>query len=108
MSGTDATRCKVCGGEFGTKRVLIDGGAYHPRCAVMSYPSHTHEDYSRLSNEFSEALGIIDKLLGLERGSGEAALNFLQRHGVQPAPDLDHRPHQHNPPDRPFTRRIGK
>ncbi len=80
MSGTDATRCKVCGGEFGEKRILIDGGAYHPRCAVMSYPSHTHEDYSRLSDEFSKALGIIHDLLGLEMGSSERAMKFLDGH----------------------------
>ena len=79
---TDATRCKVCGGQFSAKRIIIDGMAYHARCAVMSYPSHTHEDYSRLSDEFSEALGIMYELLGLERGSSERAMAFLEKHGL--------------------------
>lgn len=77
---TDATRCKVCGGQFSAKRVIIDGMAYHERCSVMSYPSHTHEDYSRLSDEFSKALGIIHDLLGLELGSSERAMQFLDGH----------------------------
>lgn len=82
---TDATRCKVCGGQFSAKRIIIDGCAYHERCAVMSYPPHTHEDYSRLSDEFSKAVGIIHDLLGLELGSADRALEFLYRHS--PAPD---------------------
>lgn len=41
--GTDATRCAICGGEFSAKRVHIDGGQYHPRCAIMSGPSAAQE-----------------------------------------------------------------
>jgi hypothetical protein len=52
---TDATRCAVCGGPFSRKRVIIDGMAYHERCSIMSYPSHTHEDYERLSRQLAEA-----------------------------------------------------
>ncbi len=45
---TDATRCYVCGGEFSAKRIIIKGRAAHQGCAIMSYPPHTADDYSRL------------------------------------------------------------
>lgn len=77
---TDATLCKVCGGPFAEKRIIIDGQQYHERCAVMSYPPHTHHDYARLSGELSEAIRLLDGLLGLEKGSGQAALAFIERH----------------------------
>jgi hypothetical protein len=77
VSGTDATRCKVCGGPFAAKRIVIEGEQYHERCALMSYPPHTHEDYARLSNQLAEAVRLLDALLGLELGSGERATAFL-------------------------------
>lgn len=82
---TDATRCTVCGGPFSQKRIIIDGQAYHPRCSYMSHPTHTWEDYSRLSDEFSKALGLIHDLLGLERGSSEKAMEFLDAHSLTAA-----------------------
>lgn len=48
---SDATRCAVCGGEFSSKRVIIDGQAMHARCSVMSYGSHTPDDMARLGNK---------------------------------------------------------
>ena len=46
----DTTKCCVCGGEFSADRVIIDGGQYHPRCSIMSYDSHTHEDMAEATN----------------------------------------------------------
>jgi hypothetical protein len=63
---TDATRCKVCGGPFSAKRVIIDGMAYHERCSVMSYPTHTHEDYSRLSDDLSKAMAALERIATLD------------------------------------------
>lgn len=51
MTETDATRCVVCGGPFSEVRIHIDGRTYHQRCSYMSHPSHTWEDYARLSDE---------------------------------------------------------
>lgn len=48
---TDATTCAKCGGEFSRERVHIDGSQYHPSCALVSWPSHTHEDAGRMSNQ---------------------------------------------------------
>lgn len=45
---SDATRCAVCGGEFSSKRVVVDGRAMHQGCAVMSYTSHTPDDMARM------------------------------------------------------------
>lgn len=45
--------CTVCGGPFSIQRVWIDGKQYHQRCAVMSYPPHTHADYVALSDEIA-------------------------------------------------------
>lgn len=59
---TDATTCVVCGGPFSAKRVWIDGRQYHNRCALMSYGSHTPEDYARLSDAFAAADYYIDRL----------------------------------------------
>jgi len=80
VSGADATRCKVCGGPFAAKRLVIEGEQYHERCALMSYPPHTHEDYTRLSNELADAVKLLHDLLGLVPGSGEAAFAFIERH----------------------------
>lgn len=60
MSGTDATRCKVCGGPFSAKRTIIDGEQYHERCALMSHPSHTWEDYARLSAQLATARKALE------------------------------------------------
>ena len=38
----------------------------------------------------------------------ETQMPFLRYEPIPTGPDLDHRPHPHNPPDKPFTRRIGK
>lgn len=48
---SDATRCAVCGGEFSSKRVVIDGQAMHAGCSVMSYGPHTPDDMARLGNK---------------------------------------------------------
>lgn len=57
---TDATRCKVCGGPFTSKRVWIDGQQYHSSCAVMSYPPHTHADYQQLSEEYGRLRSALE------------------------------------------------
>ncbi len=70
--GTDATKCAVCGGEFGTKRIHIEGKQYHPGCAVMSYPPHTHDDWQRLadkSERLRAALTAIKEGYGPNHGS---------------------------------------
>lgn len=46
--GNDATRCYVCGGEFSTKRTIIEGRAAHEGCAVMSYPPHTADAMAKM------------------------------------------------------------
>lgn len=48
---SDATRCAVCGGEFSSKRVIIDGQAMHAGCSVMSYGPHTPDGMARLGNK---------------------------------------------------------
>lgn len=58
--GTDATRCAKCGGEFGSKRIHIDGDQYHPGCAIMSYPSHTPEDASRTTGEICRLRAALE------------------------------------------------
>ncbi len=52
-------------------RVYIDDRPYHSRCAAMSYPSHTQEDYqracetiSRLTAERDELKAQVDALNG--------------------------------------------
>jgi hypothetical protein len=80
---TDATRCKVCGGPFSAKRIIIEGMAYHERCAVMSYPSHTHEDYSRLSDMLSEALSALEDarsfMVEMRARHGDSGVGILIR-----------------------------
>lgn len=63
--GTDATRCAKCGGEFSAKRIHIDGDQFHPGCAIMSSPPHTHEDLARLS----DVLGWVESWVSNPVGS---------------------------------------
>jgi hypothetical protein len=80
---TDATRCKVCGGQFSAKRIIIDGMAYHERCAVMSYPSHTHEDHQWLSERLSEALSALEDarsfMVEMRARHGDSGVGILIR-----------------------------
>lgn len=66
MPSSDATTCAVCGGEFSSRRVIVEGIAMHPRCAVMSYGSHTHDDLadasSRLWNLYEAAKRFEERL----------------------------------------------
>ncbi len=58
----NATRCRVCGGPFAEKRVIIDGQAYHELCSYMSYPPHTYEDYARLSDRNADLVAAIQRI----------------------------------------------
>lgn len=60
---SDATLCAMCGGEFSSKRVIIDGIAMHQRCAVMSYPSHTPDDMVRLSEKLEKLQTAVKKAI---------------------------------------------
>lgn len=62
MMSADPHMCRVCGGPFSQKRVWIDGNQYHERCAVMSYPPHTHADHSNLSDDLSRLMGAVQEL----------------------------------------------
>lgn len=59
---SDATRCKVCGGPFSAKRIIIEGDQYHEACALMSYSPHTHADYARLSDFCASLKARIEEL----------------------------------------------
>ena len=61
--GTDATRCAVCGGEFSATRSIIDGVAMHPRCAIMSHGSHTHEDMANAVNLIWKLRTALQKIV---------------------------------------------
>lgn len=62
MMSADPHMCRVCGGPFSAHRIWIDGNQYHQRCALMSYPPHTHADYSNLSDDLSRLMGAVQAL----------------------------------------------
>lgn len=78
--GTDATKCSVCGGEFSTRRVIIEGKAVHQGCSVMSYPPHTSDDMARLSDALERRIarlrGAIMKYLSHQVGHQEGYVMF--------------------------------
>lgn len=64
----DITLCAVCGGQFSTKRVHIEGRQYHPLCAVASYPPHTPADAAMLNAEIQRLQRIIDSRPAINAG----------------------------------------